>query len=120
MLNQRGVTGSLIGNGRIDQTMKRQSERMKERMKIYHAQIEEDAMIQKCALCGKLSSKILLERHHPYRRLGANLYKYEYVCHEPCHREIEEGKHPDHLPRDGNETEKKFHGLGPEDNMLKQ
>ena len=98
--------------------MKRQSDRMKERMKVYRAQIAKDTIIQHCAVCGKMGSKTTLERHHPFRRLGKRLLEYEYVC-SVCHRDIENGKHPEHLPRD-NEHEKKFHGLGPEDNMLKQ
>ena len=41
---------------------------------------------------------------------------YIYVCAD-CHVEIENGLHPELLPRDGNEHEKRMHGLKPGDNM---
>jgi len=97
--------------------MKRQSDKMKERLVEYHSQIEKDDWLQSCKLCGLRTSKNVLQRHHPKRRLNGNLLNYIYVCYI-CHDEIEKGQHPEYLPRD-NDHEKKFHGLGPEDNMLK-
>ena len=99
--------------------MKPVSDKRKKWLAKYRAQHEKDAMIQVCALCGTKGTKHSLERHHPHRRLGNYILVYEYVCGEPCHREIEEGKHPEHLPRN-DDHEKRFHALKDGDNMLKQ
>jgi hypothetical protein len=98
--------------------MKRVSDKKQEWLDKYHAQIEKDAVRQVCAVCGTVGTKNSLERHHPRRRLGKNILIYEYVCGIPCHVEIENGEHPEHLPRD-NDHEKNFHALKDGDNMLK-
>ena len=98
--------------------MKRVSERQQKRLDKYYALVEKDTTIQVCALCGTNGTKNSLERHHPRRRLGNNLFIYEYVC-RGCHREIEDGKHLDHLPRD-DEHERMFHALKDGQNMLKK
>lgn len=100
--------------------MKRVSLKQQKRLRKYKKLFDQDDLVQTCALCGNKGTKFTLQRHHPWRRLGDNLYKYEYVDAEPCHREIEEGKHPEHLPRDENEYEKRMNNLKPGDNMLKQ
>lgn len=97
--------------------MKRVSDKMKVKLAKYRAQVAKDDIRQVCALCGAVGTKKSLERHHPRRRLGKNLFIYEYVC-QGCHREIEDGKHPDHLPRD-DEHERMMHSLKPHQNMLK-
>lgn len=100
--------------------MRKVSLKQQKRLRKYKKLVEQDDIVQVCALCKKRGTKHALQRHHPWRRLGDNLYRYEYVCGEPCHREIEEGLHPEHLPRDGNEYEKRLHALKDGDNMLKK
>lgn len=98
--------------------MKRVSDKRQKKLEEYYAQIEKDAVIQVCAVCGTRGTRSTLERHHPFRRLGKNLLIYEYVCPVPCHEDIEKGLHPEHLPRD-NKTERDFHNIKRGENFLK-
>jgi len=97
--------------------MKRVSDRQKKRNAQYKKQTDGDSPIQKCKRCGTVGTKRTLERHHPHRRLGKNLFIYIYLCAE-CHRQVEETSDPEFLIRD-NSTEKNFHDIKPGENFLR-
>lgn len=97
--------------------MKRVGDKRAAELQEYKGQFEADGHIQECVVCGHRASKRVLQRHHPMRRLNGKLFHYVYAC-AGCHDGIERGLYPEYLPRD-NDHEKRFHGMKPGDNMLR-
>jgi len=50
----------------------------------YKERKSRDDILQRCAACGKLCSKGMMEPHHPRGRQGRRLLEYVY-CHHECH-----------------------------------
>ena len=101
--------------------MKQQSDRQKARLDEYFEQANQDAPLQRCAVCGEMGSKDCLERHHVQRRKGDNLFVYIYL-HTRCHRDVEtfgRWARENGFIVDDFSTEQRFHNIGPKDNMLK-
>jgi hypothetical protein len=74
------VKAGLISGGLKRTALKKYSKKNEEKLDRYHWMCYTDTETQSCFMCGLVSHKDILQRHHPKGRGGDNILYYKYVC----------------------------------------